>query len=60
MSIHKEGNGWRVRWRQDGRNRSRAFDRRRDAVRWEFEVRRRGQLSTPATPEVAVSEEMGR
>lgn len=49
MSIHKEGNGWRVRWRQDGRNRSRKFDLKRDAMRWDTEVRQRRQLGTLAT-----------
>lgn len=50
MSVHKEpGGGYRVRWRQDGRNRSRKFDRKRDADRYDAEIRRRRQLGTLAT-----------
>src|SRR5437764_778833 len=31
---------WRVRWRQDGRNRARTFSTRRDALDFDAEVRR--------------------
>jgi integrase len=45
MSIErigrKRGTGWRVRWREGTRNRSRTFDRKADAVAFEAEVRRR-------------------
>ncbi len=43
--ITKQGRTrWEVRWREDGRHRSRLFDRRGDALSWEAEVRRRRQL----------------
>ena len=35
---------WEVRWRDGGRNRSRVFDRKRDAQAFDLEVRRRRQL----------------
>ncbi len=48
MSVEKvnrsAGPVWRVRWREGGRNRARTFDLRRDALRYETEVRRRAQL----------------
>lgn len=49
MSVHKETrpNGktaFIVRWREGSRNRKRTFDRRRDALTWDGEVRRRRQL----------------
>jgi hypothetical protein len=37
---------WRVRWRQGGRRRSQAFDRKGDAVTFSAELRRRQQLGT--------------
>ena len=44
MSIErierKRGAGWRVRWREAGRNRARVFDRKTDAVAFEAETRR--------------------
>jgi integrase len=40
---------WRVRWRQGGRHRSRTFDRKRDALDFAAELRRREQLGTLAT-----------
>src|SRR4051794_32232467 len=45
MSVRKTPAGrYEVRWREAGRNRSRLFDRRRDAERWDAEARRRRQL----------------
>ncbi len=44
MSVHRRGDGWRVVWREDGRQRSRQFDRKRDADAWDAEVKRRAQL----------------
>ncbi len=35
---------WEVRWRDSGRNRSRVFDRKRDAENFDLEVRRRAQI----------------
>src|SRR4051794_9710071 len=50
MSIEKVRRGgavkFRVRWREDGRNRARTFGLRGDAERWDTEVRRRRQLGT--------------
>jgi len=39
--ARKRGAGWRVRWREGGRNRARTFDRKADAAAFEAEVRRR-------------------
>lgn len=48
MSIdrrHQNGRTrWDVRWREEGRQRSRTFDRRQDAERFEADTRRRVQL----------------
>jgi len=44
MSVHKDGDGWRVRWREGSRNRSRKFDRKADALLFDAEVRRERQL----------------
>src|SRR3954453_19916250 len=50
MSIEKVRRGaavkYRVRWREDGRNRARTFNLRGDAERWQTEVDRRRQLGT--------------
>ena len=40
---------YRVRWREDGRNRSRAFPALRDARLWDAEVTRRKRLGTLAS-----------
>jgi hypothetical protein len=45
MSARRRDNGkWEVRWRQGGRRYSRTFDRKRDAERFDVELRRRLQL----------------
>jgi len=54
MSIERRTNrdgtrSWRVRWRQDGRNRSRAFRTRRDAELYEAEITRQRRLGSLAT-----------
>ena len=50
MSVHRTRRGsstlYVVRWREGDRNRQRTFDQRRDAVRWDDEIRRRRQLGT--------------
>lgn len=46
MSVHRRGAGWRVRYRDGDRNRSRTFDRKRDADAFDAEVRRRRALGT--------------
>ena len=40
---------WRARWRQGGRYRARTFDRKRDALNFGAELRRRQQLGTLLT-----------
>jgi integrase len=49
MSVHRKGAKWSVRYREGGRNRSRTFDRRRDAERFDAEVTRRRQLGALAS-----------
>lgn len=50
MSVERRSGGrWRVRWREAGRNRSREFERKRDAEAFDAEVRRRRQLGALAT-----------
>jgi integrase len=45
VSVRKMPDGrWMVRWRENGSNRGRRFDRKSDADAWEREVRRRRQL----------------
>jgi integrase len=45
MSVHKRANGrWEVKYRVAGRQRSRTFDRKGDADRFDAEVKRRSQL----------------
>ena len=44
MSAHRKGHKWVVRYREGGRNRSRSFDRKADAERFDAEVKRRRQL----------------
>lgn len=44
MSVHKRGTSWQVKYRSDGRQRARTFDRKADAVTFDREVRRRLQL----------------
>jgi hypothetical protein len=54
MSVERarNGNGWVVRWREQGRQRSRLFDRRADAQTWDAEVRRRHQLGPLAVQQL--------
>ena len=49
MSIHRKGERWVVRYREGGRNRSRTFDRKADARRFDAEVTRRRQLGDLAS-----------
>ena len=48
VSVHRvatsSGNAWKVRWREGDRNRSRSFERKRDADRFDAEQRRLRQL----------------
>jgi integrase len=51
VSAHRKGRKWVVRYREGGRNRSRSFDRKTDAERFDAEVKRRRQLGTLASLE---------
>jgi integrase len=44
MSIHKEGRKWRVKWKIAGRQRSRTFDKKADAITFDANIKRRRQL----------------
>jgi hypothetical protein len=48
VSIQKRGSSYVVRWREGGRQLSRSFARRGDAVAFETDVRRRRQLGALA------------
>jgi hypothetical protein len=54
MSVERarSGNGWVARWREQGHQCSRQFDRRADAQRWDAEVRRRHQLGPLAVQQL--------
>lgn len=55
MSVQRRNRGGRrryeVRWREEGRQRSRTFDRRADALAFDAERRRRAQLGAHAPAE---------
>ena len=44
MSVHRENGRWRVKYRLAGRQHSRTFDRKGDAVTFDSDIRRRRQL----------------
>jgi hypothetical protein len=44
MSIHKEGKRWRVKYRLAGKQRSRTFNRKGDAITFDADIQRRRQL----------------
>jgi hypothetical protein len=49
VSVHKRGKAWEVRWYDDtGRRRSKAFERKADAVYHDAEIRRRKRHGTLA------------
>lgn len=48
MSIQKGSYGYRVRWREGGRQRQRTFERKRDAEAFETDIKRRRQLGALA------------
>lgn len=52
MSVHRRADGWRVIWREDGRQRSRQFDRKKDAEAWDRDVKRRRQLGPLAVQQL--------
>jgi integrase len=49
MSVHRKGSKWVVRYRDGSGNRSRSFDRKQDADRFDGEVIRRRQLGVLAS-----------
>jgi hypothetical protein len=50
MSVHRKGSKWVVRYRDEAkRNRSRSFERKVDADRYDLEVTRRRQLGVVAS-----------
>ena len=50
MSVHRKGSKWAVRYRDEARrNRSRSFDRKADADRFDAEATRRRQLGVIST-----------
>jgi len=48
MSVHRDRDGYRVRWREHGKQQSRNFPRRAEAIAFDAEVKRRGRLGTLA------------
>lgn len=53
MSVEKlSGGGYRVRWRENGSNRSRRFTLKADADAWDREVKRRRQLGPLAVAQL--------
>lgn len=50
MSIEERGNGYRVRWREGSRNRSRSFDRKADALDFAAAQRRARQIGEAIPP----------
>jgi integrase len=55
LSIRRRDGRWEVRWREQGHNRSRRFDRRADAQAWDAEVRRRRQLGPLALAQLTTT-----
>jgi integrase len=52
VSVHKQDGAWRVRWRVGGKQRSRTFDRKADAVTFDAEARRRSRLGPALAAEL--------
>ena len=54
MSVTKRGDKWLVRWREDGRQLTRTYNTRREAVEHEVELRlaRDPNLPGPGRPEI--------
>ena len=52
MSVHKRNGKWQVKWREGDSQRSRTFDRKGDADRFDLEVRRRLQLGALASDDL--------
>ena len=52
MSVHRRTDGWRVRWRENGLQRSREFTRKSDADAWDRDIKRRRQLGPLAVEQL--------
>ena len=52
MSVHKEAKKWRVKYRLAGKQRSRTFDRKGDAVTFDADIIRRRQLGPALAAEL--------
>jgi integrase len=52
MSVHKQRDKWRVKYRVNGRQRSRTFDRKGDAITFDAEIKRRRQLGPALAAEL--------
>lgn len=55
MSVHRDRDSWRVRWREHGRARSRTFTLKRDAEAFDREVKRRAQLGPLAVAQLTTA-----
>jgi integrase len=53
MSVHPNGAGWKVRWREDGKNRGRNFKRKGDAERFDTAMTRARQLGPALAKEIS-------
>lgn len=52
VSVARRGDVWQVKWREDGRQRSRTFALKGDADRWDREVKRRQALGPLAVEQL--------
>jgi integrase len=53
MSIHKEGRKWRVKWKVAGRQHSRTFDKKANAITFDGDIKTRRQLGPLLTAQLA-------
>lgn len=56
MSVCRHGEGWQVRWREEGRHRARTFSTRSDAQSFDEQLRRRRRLGVHAPGEASQAE----
>jgi len=49
-SVHKRGNSWQVRWREDGKQRWRTFHAEAEAYDWKFRMERDDRPLTEPAP----------
>jgi hypothetical protein len=53
MSIHRDRNGWRVFWRVSGKQRTRSFAKKADAITFDADLKRRRHLGPRLAAELA-------